>query len=201
MGVGKNMILAIFIIPLAFGTKPEFQLRIGFLRPAAHGAFMPGDSGGLFHFPLKFLSAPGLPGRHMNLPSAGYEKYNKIHQGSGDHKLIRDGTHQKLIDQKRPVNNAQNLYPDREQEEHQHLHIGVCAGKGQENRHIHIISAESPGKISGDVHPPKGVKSQLRVHLILKDGRVAEQKESTQYGKEHPRKDINIIAVGSPGPL
>ena len=72
------MILAIFIIPLAFGTKPEFQLRIGFLRPAAHGAFMPGDSGGLFHFPLKFLSAPGLPGRHMNLPSAGYEKYNKI---------------------------------------------------------------------------------------------------------------------------
>ena len=41
MLVGKQMLLAVFIIAIAFGTEPEFQIRPVPFRPAANGAFMP----------------------------------------------------------------------------------------------------------------------------------------------------------------
>ncbi len=55
MNMGKQMILTILIVSLTFRTKPEFQLRVGFLRSAADRTFMPGDLYGMFHFSLKVL--------------------------------------------------------------------------------------------------------------------------------------------------
>ena len=56
--MSKEMILAILVIAVAFGTESEFKLRIGRLCAAAHCALMPGHS--LWHHPgtLLEISAP-----------------------------------------------------------------------------------------------------------------------------------------------
>ena len=76
MLVREQMVIAVFIISIAFGAEPESQLRIGHIRPSADRAFVPRDidrpaaSGktaeraASLALPVRMLSkrtAPGLP--------------------------------------------------------------------------------------------------------------------------------------------
>ena len=40
MLMAEQMLLTIFVVAIAFGAKPEFQLGMGLIRPAANGTFM-----------------------------------------------------------------------------------------------------------------------------------------------------------------
>lgn len=58
MFMGKQMILAVFVIAVALGTEAEFQFRVAFIRSAADGAFMLGHLGCIgisLYIPLKLL--------------------------------------------------------------------------------------------------------------------------------------------------
>ena len=57
MGMGKNMILTVLIIPGALGAEPKLQLRIGFVRPPADSAFVLRNAAGAPpDIPLKLLA-------------------------------------------------------------------------------------------------------------------------------------------------
>ena len=69
MLVGKQMLLAVFIIAIAFGTEPEFQIRPVPFRPAANGAFMPCNILRLPHLlPVYLLPVDFLWGHPMVIP-------------------------------------------------------------------------------------------------------------------------------------
>ncbi len=84
MLVGKQMLLAVFIIAIAFGTEPEFQIRPVPFRPAANGAFMPCNILRLPHLlPVYLLPVDFLWGHPMVIP-CGKKENQEVHQGCED---------------------------------------------------------------------------------------------------------------------
>ena len=76
MLVGKQMVLAILVIPLAFGAKPEFQLFSVLFCPAADRALMLGHSLRAAHLlAVNLLSVNLLRRNPMIIPGA--EKENQ----------------------------------------------------------------------------------------------------------------------------
>ncbi len=186
MGMGKNMILTVLIIPGALGAEPKLQLRIGFVRPPADSAFVPCAPCRLFHFPAELLPALRLLRRHMDLSPAGDKKYDKVHQGRGNDNLIRNRPRKELEYKKGPVNNPQ--YPDFDgnHEKQHYLHIGVSAGKGQENGHIHIKGAEHGRQIRKcSKAAPQNPQLCRRLRTFLENQRLGEQQKRPEYGEQN----------------
>ena len=78
MFVRKQMILAIFVVAVAFRTETELQARIVLFRPAADRTFMFGNPGGSMSLLFEIMSPFHLLRRHVDMVSAGQEEYNKI---------------------------------------------------------------------------------------------------------------------------
>ena len=106
MLMGKQMLLAIFIIPVAFGAETEFQIRAVQLRPPANRAFMLGHPRIPLHFPPVFLPPFYLFGRHMDMVFAGYPKYYEVKQGSRHGEPAVSAALDKIGDEHNPIYDA-----------------------------------------------------------------------------------------------
>ena len=80
MLMGEKMILTIFIIAFTLRAESEFQIFIIFVCTSADGTFMSGNTGTLFYFLLKLLSAFHLLRCHVDLVSALKIEDRKIDQ-------------------------------------------------------------------------------------------------------------------------
>ena len=92
MLMGEQMILAIFIIAVAFGAETEFQTGIVLIGPAADGALMLCDLIGLMHLGLKLLPADHLLRSHMPHPGPKPED-DEIQKGRYNSGPIKDIHH------------------------------------------------------------------------------------------------------------
>jgi hypothetical protein len=77
MLMGKQMILAIFIVSFALGAETKLQITILFRTPT-DSTFVPGRSHLLFHFLSKYLTPAHLSGTYTGHIPGGQEKYNDI---------------------------------------------------------------------------------------------------------------------------
>ena len=94
MGMGKKMILTIFIVAVALGTEAEFQFRIRLLRSAAHRTAM--SAWHLLHRLL--VSRPSVHlGRRNSLSHKAEEKDHKIEKRHGNRNLRPDRADDHLI--------------------------------------------------------------------------------------------------------
>ena len=67
----KQMVLAVFVIAVAFGTESEFQRGILLICSSADGTFMLCNTGVLFDFTAELLASSGLLGGHADTDSGG----------------------------------------------------------------------------------------------------------------------------------
>ena len=80
MGMCKQMILAILIIPVALGAEPKLQIFVILVRLPADSTFMPGNMRIAFDVLLKLCPPLHLLWRHMNTTSGSQEENHKIKQ-------------------------------------------------------------------------------------------------------------------------
>ena len=89
MCMGKQMLLTIFVISIAFGAESEFQIISVFLCPATNGTFMGSDTlFAIFLTPHLSLPAMDFLGRIAMQTPHTKEKENKIPQGKKSHQAI-----------------------------------------------------------------------------------------------------------------
>ena len=81
MAMGKQMILAILVIPVTFGAETEFQIRIILIRLAADGTFVFGDLGISLNVLLKLRPPFDLLGIQMHMAPAAQEENQEIQKG------------------------------------------------------------------------------------------------------------------------
>ena len=81
MLMGKQMVLTVLIVAVAFGTESKFQLGIGLIRPAADGAFMLCHHMCPVYLAFKLMLPFYLFRTPYNAFPVSKEKYNKIEQG------------------------------------------------------------------------------------------------------------------------
>lgn len=75
------MLLTVFIVAVALGTKSKFQLRIGLVRPAADSAFVLCDRRVAVYLPFIFILPLHLLRTADNAVPRGKEKDDKVKQG------------------------------------------------------------------------------------------------------------------------
>lgn len=82
MLMGKQVILAVFVVPVAFGAEPEFQIRPVPLCPAADSAFVPGNIFCLPHLLPVDLFSMHFFWRHPLIIPCTEKENQEIQQGS-----------------------------------------------------------------------------------------------------------------------
>ena len=80
MRMGKEMLLAVLIISVAFGAETELQHRIILVRPSADRTLMFCDLRIALDFMPELRPSLHLLRRHMDMASGGKEKDDEIQQ-------------------------------------------------------------------------------------------------------------------------
>lgn len=183
MLMGKKMILAVFIIPFASGTKTKLQIIAIFFRSPADRAFMLGHVLRLAHLLFVDLFAANLSGRNSLIIPCTEKENQKIQKR-------RQNRHPAcpVADDKRKyhpdsVHNSQPFRLKGNDEIESEFHIWKNNCKCQKQRHRHIFCAE----IISDSHNRYPRRNSIN-HI---------QKERAQNRTEQPAKQVNIVTEGS----
>lgn len=204
MLMGKQVILAVFVVAHTFGAEPELQILSVFLRPAAYGTpVMGAPLGGCAH--LLGIGSPPLSlfGRKP-VPVGGQIEDNKVqkgdqrrHTGGGlrqDADLYQGkigryrNTDQACHDRHakiQPIENPDPLTFNGQDKEQQELHVRVQHGKGQQKRRIEIVRAQRQVPAKQQIH------HQARDHMEEHAGEIIEvEAERAPLVFQHPAHEI-----------
>ena len=118
MFMSKKMVIAVFIIAVAFWTESEFQLGIRFIGSSADSTLMSGNSllWRSFYFWAKFLSHSLLSSGDTNSFSSAKEEYEKIEQWCNDRYRNEKSAAYTLHYHYHNINNTKDFYLDRDDE-------------------------------------------------------------------------------------
>ena len=124
MLMAEQVILAIFVISVAFRAEPERKLRIALFRSSANSALVPGNRGRRLYLPLEFLFPVNFLRRNTAvIPRTEKEnqeiqhgnQYQDAHNGKSMEKIINKRAYQQYS-----VKNRQpfHLYWNKEIQQH-----------------------------------------------------------------------------------
>ena len=141
----KEMILAVLIISIAFGTEPEFQTRIIQLSPSAYCAAVPRPVG-ICHMRTGLPSESCLArlfswAEPSHIP-AGKEENNKVQQRSRDGNAGRHAASNEIVQCHCRINQGHPLHFHRQDKEQQYFHVRIYRRKGEEDRHGNIVRTD-----------------------------------------------------------
>ena len=143
MLMGKQMILTIFIISIAFGAKTKFQIRIVQLCSPTNGTFVACDT-----FRLLYLTVIcPLPVYFLRWNTAIIARCKEENQeiqdrGNNGNSAAPTGNDHFINDQCR-INTCHPLHLDRNDKIQHNPHIRITHRKCEENCHIDIVCAEA----------------------------------------------------------
>ena len=123
-------------------------------------------------------------------------EHNKVQQRCDYGNAHRKIAEYHIVHEKRGVDDAEPLHPDRDDEHQQHLHVRKRHRIRQEDRHVHIIGAEIPAVI-GKIRACPIRRNGPRIHEVGD----AHHDERAEDCEQQTAEDIDIIPPGSPGPL
>ena len=175
MCMGKQMILTVFIIAIAFGTETKFQIWIILLSSAADGTFMlcngtilPGTALWL-HSTAKFVASVNLFGIITLKIPRSQKINNKIQKGCNDQYSHKPGPHTDIADHliydHHSVENGHPAHLDRNNKIQHYPHIGERNTVCQEYRYTDIIG----GKIIPDTITDPVVSQSVNCDQIQGD--------------------------------
>ena len=132
----KEMILAVLIISIAFGTEPEFQTRIIQLSPSAYCAAVLRPVC-ILHMRSRLTSEFCLSrlffwAETSRIP-AGQKKDHKIQQRRHDRHPLAQSSAELGIDSHHHIDKSHPFHLDRKDEIQQHFHIWIDCRKSKEN--------------------------------------------------------------------
>ena len=163
MLVREKMVLAVFIVSVAFRAEPELQHIVVELGPAAHRAAMLGNdllrSRGVHHAALALAGADALhvlvaPAKISDGRPSGAPRFSRRepeYQEVGDSHKVRDRNHQKRLRSEInvnlgelvyivcPVEDSQVFHLDGDQEEQQQLYLTELHRKGEEHGQVDVL--------------------------------------------------------------
>lgn len=143
------MILAVFIVSVAFGAETEFQVVSVKLCPAAYRAFVlcygtaaPASPGIWLHVLFEIIPSFKFARRYPPVIPRYQEEDDKIQQRSQNSYSSHPGSGDKGIHNKKQVQIPHPLHLDRDKEVQIYPLIGIGHGKGQEDGHVNVVGAE-----------------------------------------------------------
>ena len=208
-----DVILAVAVVPFAPGAVPEFQLRIGNIRPAADrtsvgiGRFLwlgcrlrslgtEGDDRGtlwlsVFAEQSHELPAP-LHGNHIQHILA--EEQEVVGKGNNGEQIVGEGVEQKVHQNDHQIQQCKNPGLYRNNEHQQERGVGVHGGIAQEQAGVQVGHAGTAAEQHAvDIHHDnageiKQVKAQSAPDILHgpADGVVAEQGNRHQQQIPYP---------------
>lgn len=142
MLVGKEVVLTIFIIPLALGAKTELQILPILLCPAANCTFMLSNSLRLAHLLTVDLFPAYLMGRYSSVIPGTEKENQKIHYRSEDCHSAGPVADNKHESHPHCIDNPQPLSLKGDDKIQPKLRVRIYNRKRHKQRHRHIFRAE-----------------------------------------------------------
>ena len=143
MFMGKQMILTIFIISIAFGTETELQIRIIQFCPSTNCTFVACDVLRLLHLtvigplPVYFLW------RYTAIIACTEEENQEIQNRCYDRNSATPAWNNHAVNDQCCIKTCHPFHFNRDNEPEHDSHIRITHCKCQENCHINVIRAET----------------------------------------------------------